>query len=193
MQMRNSVETALDMYMLTNSTGDETFSLELAGPLPEVCPQHARPAVSRKSAVVQFWRTSRGIEQATTGLFFRTLLRKIPGSLVWGKAPPAIVATLHGTWPVCGRCVTRSAVLRWVAYLFGFAGIAMIVAFFIANQLGVSHIPVGFVVAFFPGWLPFGLLAAYAAYQESCDYVRFDTIADQENLMLRVHPDFPGG
>ncbi|MCX0271065.1 hypothetical protein NLM24_10175 [Nocardia zapadnayensis] len=192
-RMRNTVETALDMFMLTHSTGDETFSLELADPLPEVCPRHGRPAVSRKSEVIQFWRTPRGIEQVTAGLFFRMLLRRILATLALRAFRlPTTVATLHGTWPVCGRCVTRSAVLRWVAYLFGFAGIAMIIAFFVANQLGVSRIPVGFVVAFFPGWLPCGLLVAYAAYQASRDLVHFDTLTDRENPMLRVPPDFPG-
>jgi hypothetical protein len=189
---RNTVETALDMYMLANSSRDETFSLELQGPLPEVCPQHGRPAVSRKSEVVQFWRTSRGIEQVTAGLFIWEFLRRILSVLALRRFRiPVTVATLHGTWPVCGRCVTRSAVLRWIAILLGFAGIPMIIAAFIANQLGVSHIPVGFVIAFFPGWLPCGLFVACAAHQGSRDFVRFDTITDQEHLMLRVGPDFP--
>lgn len=188
---RNAVETALDMYMLTNSTGDETFSLELAGPLPELCPQHGRPAVSRKSQVVQFWRTSRGIEQLTAGLFIREFPRRSLAGLVGRRFRlPVTVATLHGTWPVCGRCLTRSAVLRWIAILLGFAGIPMIIAAFMANQLGVSHIPVGFVIAFFPGWLPCGLFVASAAHQGSRDFVHFDTITDQKHPMLRVHPDF---
>ncbi|WP_157120365.1 hypothetical protein [Nocardia fusca] len=186
------METALDVYMLTHFTGDETFSLELAGPLPEVCPQHGRPAVSRKSEVVQFWRTSRGIEQVTAGLFIWEFLRRILSVLALRRFRiPVTVATLHGTWPVCGRCVTRSAVLRWIAILLGFAGIPMIIAAFIANQLGVSRIPVGFIIAFFPGWLPCGLFVACAAHQGSRDFVRFDTITDQEHLMLRVGPDFP--
>ncbi|WP_280235142.1 hypothetical protein [Nocardia cyriacigeorgica] len=187
-QPRYGMETGFDMLRMSNSREwRELFSLELQRPLPEVCSAHGLPAVERWNKVILFRRTPRGIEQQGLGVSLRGLGSGIVKS---GYRVPPVAGDLHGEWPVCATCVRRTTLLRWLGRILIVIGLPLLPALLIALQLGVDHIHPAWVVAFFPGWLPIGLLTATLVYQAAGQFIRFEPIVDADSITIRAHPDF---
>ncbi|MFE3443480.1 hypothetical protein ACFXNW_10645 [Nocardia sp. NPDC059180] len=187
-QPRYGMETVGDMLRMSNSREwRDLFSLELQQPLPDICSEHGLPAVDRWVKVILFRRTPRGIEQQGLGVS----LRGFGSGLVrTGHRIPPVVGDLHGEWPVCAKCIRRTTLLRWLARTLIIIGLPLLPALLIALQLGVDHIHPAWVVAFFPGWFPVGLLVAMLTYQTADQFIRFGPIVNAESLTIRAHPDF---
>ncbi|MBF6344255.1 hypothetical protein [Nocardia cyriacigeorgica] len=187
-QPRYGMETVADMLRMSNSREwRDLFSLELQRPLPDVCSAHGRPAVDRWDKVITFRRTSRGVEQQGLGVTLRgmgTDLFKL------GINIPPVAGDLHGEWPVCRACVRRATLLRWFARFLIVIGLPLLPALLIALQLGVDRIHPAWVVAFFPGWFPFGLFIAMLVYQAAAQFIRIDPIDGPDSITIRAHPAF---
>ncbi|NEW40980.1 hypothetical protein GV794_06385 [Nocardia cyriacigeorgica] len=187
-QPRYGMETVGDMLRMSNSSEwRDQFSLELEQPLPNVCSEHGLPAVDRWNRAVTFRRTSRGIEQQSVGVTLRGFGANF---FKLGIHIPPVAGNLHGEWPVCARCVRRTTLLRWLARALIIIGLPLLPALLIALQLGVDRIHPGWVVAFFPGWLPVGLFVAMLVYQAAAQFIRFGPIVDPDTVTIRAHPDF---
>ncbi|BDU08021.1 hypothetical protein GV791_24735 [Nocardia cyriacigeorgica] len=187
-QPRYDLETGFDMLRMSNSPHwRDLFSLELEQPLPDVCSVHGAPAVDRWSAVVVFRRTARGVEQESPGVSLREFAS---GLFRFGYHSPPVVGDLHGEWPVCRRCVRRTTALRWIARTLIALGLPLLPALFIALQLGTDRIHPAWVLAFFPGWFPVGVLIAMLIYQAAKQFIRFRPIDTPDSITIRAHPAF---
>ncbi len=114
----------------------------------------------------------------------------LAGMIPFFKSPSTPNTTLHGEWPLCGKCVRRADVYRGICVALVSVGLLAIAGIFVAMQVGVERIPPAVVIAIFPGWLPFGLVLATLAYDKSTRFVSVRPIVDLTSVTIRAHPNF---
>lgn len=176
----------------------ETFVLQLADELPDVCTRHGETAIEQRDKDFDFrpQKVRRSAEQQwvqrTAAYEVRFLLRGVYriATFRWVEVnPPSTV--LEGTWPICPKCKRTSQICQYIGHAIVLLGLAAILVILAATQITTSdHLPVALVLAIFPGWGLFGLIAAYLLYRRSTTFVLFRPIAELESAHIRAHPRF---
>lgn len=176
----------------------ETFVLQLVDELPDVCTRHGEAAIKKRDKDFDFRRKTvrRSAEQQwvqrTPSYEVRLLLRGFYriATFRWVEVnPPSTV--LEGTWPICAKCKRTSQLCWYTGHAIVLLGLAAILVILAATQTTTSdHLPVVLVLAVFPGWGLFGLIAAYLLYRRSTTFVLFRPIVDLESVRIRAHPQF---
>ncbi|NKY44275.1 hypothetical protein [Nocardia cerradoensis] len=176
----------------------ETFVLQLADELPDVCTRHGEVAIEQRDKDFDFRpkTVQRSAEQQwvqrTAAYEVRFLLRGFYriATFRWVEVnPPSTV--LEGTWPICTKCKRTRQLCQYTGHAIVLLGLAAILVILAATQTTTSaHLPVPLVLAVFPGWGLFGLIAAYLLYRRSTTFVSFRPIADLGWTQIRAHPRF---
>ncbi|MGW0356264.1 hypothetical protein ACWDXV_18855 [Nocardia nova] len=176
----------------------ETFVLQLADELPDVCTRHGETAIEQRNKDFDFRpktvrrSTEQEWIQRTPSYEVRFLLRGFyrVATFRWFEVnPPSTV--LEGTWPICAKCKRTSQICQYTGHAIVLLGLAAILVILAATQTTTSdHLPVPLVLAVFPGWGLFGLTAAYLLYRRSTTFVLFRPIVDLESVRIRAHPRF---
>ncbi|MQY19486.1 hypothetical protein NRB20_25760 [Nocardia sp. RB20] len=172
---------------------DELLTLQVAQPLPELCVKHGRDADQWRSIGINFRPGLLGQEQVSVASFARAALWV---TITFGYAMGRVLnvsATLEGRWPICRRCRWAALVFRWIGHIFAAVGPLALFVMFAGLQSGASgelFEKLRLVVA--PGWFPFSLMVAGAAYLRSATYVRCRPIEDDAptTVVIRAHPAF---
>ncbi|WP_227983200.1 hypothetical protein [Nocardia spumae] len=178
---------------------EQTFVLQLVDQLPDACTRHGEQAVEQPEKDFEFRprRTrrdpdrTRWVQRTATyeiGFLLRGIYRL--STFRWqDNSPPSTI--LEGAWPVCAKCQRTRRILQYIGHVIVLAGVALILIVLAATQTTSSdHLPVPLVLAVFPGWLPFGLLAAVLIYRRSTTYVLFRPITELGSAQIVAHPDF---
>ncbi|PSR67357.1 hypothetical protein C8258_15110 [Nocardia sp. MDA0666] len=176
----------------------ETFVLQLSDELPNVCTRHGETAIEQRNKDFDFRpKTARRSAeqqwiQRTPSYEVRFLLRGFYriATFRWVEVnPPSTV--LEGTWPICTKCKRTSQLCQYTGHAIVLLGLAAILVMLAATQTTTSdHLPVALVLAVFPGWGLFGLIAAYLLYRRSTTFVLFRPIVDLDSARIRAHPRF---
>ncbi len=168
--------------------GVRFLSLELRDQLPGVCSEHGKTVSESRSGTIRFHQTSRGREQWTP----RSVLRKLLHDLFLNWAYPAldVNAILYGEWPLCADCVRRHRRLRQLGRALLLLGGVILVAAVLSRVAGYEQFSIPLFVAFFPFWLPGGVLAAILAFGAAQRFVRCGPLTDESLVAIRAHPDF---
>ncbi len=147
--------------------GVRFLSLELRDSLLDVCSEHGNPLSEKRSGTIRFHLTERGREQWTP----YSVLRKLVRDLFFNWAYPIldVCAGVYGEWPLCALCVRRRRRLRQVARALMLLGPIILAAAFAARYTDHTRLAVPLFIAFFPFWLPGGLLAGPSGTQSSID------------------------
>lgn len=177
----------------------ETFVLKLADGLPDLCARHGEPAPQRIEKDFDFRPRQPGLRSKNFRWVQRTTLYEIAFLLhafylvatFRNKDANPASTVLEGEWPVCAKCLRRKNIWQYFGHSVLLAGVGLLIAIFIEIQISTSdHLPVPLVVAFFPGWLPFGLLVAMLIYRHSGTLVLFRPIIEYTEVEIRAHPRF---
>ncbi|MBB5916358.1 hypothetical protein BJY24_005270 [Nocardia transvalensis] len=173
-----------------SSAAADGFVLQLTESLPDVCAAHGRPAAGKRAKDIRFARARRGWVQVTAANQLGTLISGMPRRVATGAPVQTelIKGVVEGEWPVCPRCLRVSSAYRWIGHAFIALGLVALYLVFAASQLGFR--PTVLVLLIFPGWIPFGLLAAMLAYIRSTTIVRIMPIVDLTGVRLRAHANF---
>ncbi|MEV0061847.1 hypothetical protein [Nocardia sp. NPDC050718] len=167
----------------------EPLELEIAQPLPDVCPRHGRPAVSRTPVRALFYDTSthpRFHNQAVV----RELVRAPWRTLVGAYTPARVSTIVAGTWPVCDRCVRASELYRKIARLLLWLTAANIIALILVSVANIDALVPLLALALFPGSLPGLLMIAVLLQKKTVRTVRFRPIYDERFAFIQAHPNF---
>lgn len=170
------------------TSGVRFLSLELRGRLPDICSEHGKAVSERRAGTIRFHQTSRGREQWT----LRSVLRKLLHDLFLNWAYPAldVNAVLYGEWPLCADCVRRHRRLRQLGRALLLLGGVILAAAVLSRVAGYEQFSIPLFVAFFPFWLPGGVLAAILAFGAAQRFVRCEPLTDEGMVAIRAHPDF---
>ena len=177
----------------------ETFVLKLTDGLPDLCARHGEPASQRIEKDFDFRPRQPGLRSKNFRWVQRTALYEIAFLLhafylvatFRNKDVNPASTVLEGEWPVCAKCLRRKTIWQYVGHSVLLAGVGLLIAIFIEIQISTSdYLPVPLVVAFFPGWLPFGLLVAILIYRHSGTLVLFRPITEYTEVEIRAHPRF---
>ncbi|MFF0498207.1 hypothetical protein ACFYU5_17495 [Nocardia aobensis] len=176
----------------------ETFVLQLADELPDVCTRHGETAIEQRDKDFDFRPKTvrRSAEQQwiqrTPSYEVRFLLHGVYriATFRWVEVnPPSTI--LEGTWPICTKCKRTSQLCQYTGHAIVLLGLAAILVILAASQTTTSaHLPAPLVLAVFPGWGLFGLVAAYLLYRRSTTFVLFRPIVDLESARIKGHPRF---
>ncbi len=162
------------------------LDLELVRRLPEVCAPHGRPSVRWEVGYHGFQERGSKRYLSTFRGFLLSIFHVVQS---FTSIHSGTDTRVFGAWPVCARCDKRARRWRWVGRAFVFAGLPLLIA--IAGiRLRGDFPPAPLVFAFFPMWLPFGLLYASSAYRRAKTFVEFLPMPDTDKLRIRAHPTF---
>ncbi|WP_433713656.1 hypothetical protein ACQP2U_05310 [Nocardia sp. CA-084685] len=165
----------------------EPLELEIAQSLPDLCPGHGLPAVSRNHVRASFYDTE------LHPRFHRTARERDLGKNLFtgGVVPVAPVSTiLVGEWPVCDRCVRTSGRYRWAARSLLWLMVANLVAVVIVSVAHVDPLLIPLVLALFPGSIPLGLVVVIHLFGKSAQRVTYRPICDERFAFVQAHPRF---
>lgn len=172
----------------------QQWRASLRTPLPDVCVEHGRPAVTRRSRTVDYrgsasgWWPQNALIRTAVGCFQQKPGGRDPLQIDRGRAGLRI--GLAGDWPVCERCIRladRYTDLRLA--LFAGAGLTVL-ALLVARLLELEALYFPLAVLLFPGWLPIGLLAAVSAGDRRVVTLRSRINPRRTQLVLTAHPGF---
>ncbi|MFI7669937.1 hypothetical protein [Nocardia sp. NPDC049526] len=163
----------------------EPLELEIAQPLPDVCPGHGHPAVARSHVQACFYDTD------LHPRFHRTAAERGLGkALRTGVNQIAPVSTiLVGEWPVCDRCVRTARRYRWAARSLLWLMAANLVAVVIVSVANIDPLLVPLGLALFPGSL-LGLMVVLHLFGKSAQRVTYRPIYDERFVFVQAHPRF---
>ncbi|WP_431962135.1 hypothetical protein [Nocardia sp. bgisy134] len=163
----------------------EPLELEIAQPLPDVCPGHGRPAVSRSHVRACFYDTD------LHPRFHRTAAeRGIGKALSTGSSEIAPVSTiLVCDWPVCDRCVRTARRYRWLARSLLLLMAANLVAVVVVSVANIDPLLIPLVLTLFPGSL-LGLVVVVHLFNKSAQRVTYRPICDERFAFVQAHARF---
>ncbi|MEU2257945.1 hypothetical protein [Nocardia xishanensis] len=163
----------------------EPLELEVAQPLPDVCPRHGRPAVSRSEVRACFYDTD------LHPRFHHSALARDLVKLVWLKqeATAPVSTIIVGEWPVCDRCVRTARRYRWLARSLMLLMAANLVAVVIVSVANIESLLAPLVLALFPGSL-LGLVVFFFLIGKSAQRVTYRPIYDERFAFVRAHARF---
>lgn len=154
------------------------LELELAQPLPDLCPTHGRAAVSRLLVRSNFYET-------------RAHPRNPHGGNQLGRRVAPVSTIVVGKWPLCDRCRRR---LQWYHAAAGILVLLMALNLIVLIAVGLmgnyEPLIVPMVVGVFPGSLPIGTVLALVLFDRGNPRVMLRPIDDERTLSVDAHPDF---
>lgn len=171
---------------------DHRFSrFGLLDELPEVCIQHGRRAVDRCEVAITFsgshqFTTSYSLSESFVGE--KGLLTN--GILIHKAEMPEADSVLHAPLPVCRLCRLRTSLYSFAVLAGVFAAICTVVAALAFMQAGRSDLARFFAIAFFPGWIPIGMIVLVTLFNRAQPSLRATLATDRRNIVIRAHPRF---
>ncbi|MET8776786.1 hypothetical protein ABZV58_17425 [Nocardia sp. NPDC004654] len=164
----------------------EPLELEIAQPLPDVCPGHGRSAVSRSAVRACFYDTDLHPRFHSSNLP-RDMAKTVVSPRRLGISPVSTIVV--GEWPVCDRCVRTARLYRWLARALLLLMAVNLVAVVIASVANIDPLLGPVVLALFPGSL-LGLVVVVHLFRKSAQRVTYRPIYDERFAFVQAHPRF---
>lgn len=171
----------------------EPLELEVAEPLPDICPEHGQTAVSRRPMEMRFYDTEKHPRSPhlMPGPVFKDMSRPK------GQMPSPLSTIVVGDWPVCEQCLAVSRrYLRVSTLLFislGVAALAGVVTLWVVPVFTDFDPKAGpYPMVFGLGCILLPLLALLVLLigAKGGEWVTYRSLDDEQFLSIKAQPSF---